>query len=63
MDANNYAKYYDIQSDYFGNFIKEMIKFFETGVIPVAHEQTIDIMALRSTAIQAANTPFEWFEL
>lgn len=63
VDANNFAKYYDIQSDYFGNFIKEMIKFFETGVIPVPHEQTIDIMDLRATAIQAVDKPFEWVEL
>ena len=63
VDQNNNAKYYDIQSDYFGNFIKGMIRFFETGETPVTHEQTIDVMALCSTAIQAAATPFEWIEL
>ena len=63
VDQDNNAKYYDIQSDYFGNFIKAMIRFFETGEAPVSHEQTIDVMAVRSAAIKAADTPFEWIEL
>ena len=63
VDQNNKAKHYEIKSDYFGRFIQGMIKFFETGVAPVSHEQTIDVIALRTAAIQAASTPFEWIEL
>ena len=63
VDQNNNAKYYDIKSDYFGNFIKAMIAFFETGEVPVTQEQTIDVMAVRTVAMQAASTPFEWIEL
>jgi len=40
-----------------------MIQFFETGVAPVSHEQTIDVIAVRTAAIKAADKPFEWIEL
>lgn len=63
VDKNNKAKHYNVASDYFGEFIKSMIKFFETGKAPVSHEQTIDVIAVRSAAIQAADKPFEWVEL
>lgn len=63
VDKDNKAKHYEIKSDYFGRFIKAMIAFFETGVAPVTHEQTIDVIAVRTAAIKAAETPFEWIEL
>lgn len=63
VNQANQAKHYEIQSDYFGRFIQAMIAFFETGVAPVSHEQTIDVIAVRTAAIQAAKTPFEWIEL
>ena len=63
VDKDNKAKHYEIKSDYFGRFIQGMIKFFETGVVPVTHEQTIDVIALRTAAIKAVATPFEWIEL
>lgn len=59
----NLAKHYEINSDFFGNFIKGMVEFFETGVAPVTHEQTIDVIAVRTAAIEAASTPFQWIEL
>lgn len=63
VDQDNKAKHYEIKSDYFGRFIKGMIEFFETGVAPVTHEQTIDVIAVRTAAIEAASTPFTWIEL
>ncbi len=63
VDEANSAKHYEIKSDYFGRFIKAMIQFFETGVAPVSHEQTIDVIAVRTAAIKAADKPFEWIEL
>jgi len=63
VDKNNAAKHYEIKSDYFGNFINGMVKFFETGVAPVSHEQTIDVIAIRTAAIKACETPFEWIAL
>lgn len=60
VDEENAAKRYEIRSDYFGRFIDSMIRFFETGIVPVPHEQTIDVIAVRAAAIRAAETPFEW---
>jgi len=34
----------------------KMIAFFETGVAPVTHEQTIDVIAVRTAAVKAAET-------
>ena len=63
VDVANKAKHYEIKSDYFGLFIRAMIQFFETEKVPVTHEQTIDVIAVRTAAIQACETPFEWIEL
>lgn len=63
VDEANKAKCYAIQSDFFGRFIKAMIQFFETAKAPVTHEQTIDVIAVRTAAIKACDTPFEWIEL
>ena len=63
VDEANKAKCYGIQSDFFGRFIKAMIQFFETAKAPVSHEQTIDVIAVRTAAIKACETPFEWVEL
>ncbi len=54
------SKTIEIKSDFFGLFIKEMISFFNTGSIPVPHEQTLAVMAIRATGLKAINTPFEW---
>ena len=63
VDADNRANRYEIASDFFGLFIKAMVKFFDTGVVPVSHEQTIDVIAARTAAIEACKTPFEWIAL
>lgn len=60
---NNKAVHHEIKSDFFGLFIQAMIRFFETGEAPVTHAQTIDVMAIRATAIAACNTPFVWVDL
>ena len=40
-----------------------MVEFFKTGVVPVPHEQTIDVIAAREAAIKAVETPFQWVEV
>ncbi len=57
------ANRYEIKSDFFALFIKAMLRFFDTGEVPVSHEQTVDVMAVRTAAIEACNTPFEWVTL
>ena len=63
VDAENKAIQYQIKSKFFGLFVDAMIRFFETGVAPVSHEQTIDVMAIRSAVIGACSTPYIWFDL
>ena len=63
VDEENMASRYEIKSDFFALFIKAMLRFFDTGEVPVSHEQTVDVMAVRTAAIEACNTPFEWVTL
>lgn len=63
VDRDNQAKIVKIESDYFGNFIQSMVRFFQTGEIPVSHEQTVDVIAVREAVIRAAETPFQWVSL
>lgn len=60
---NNKAVQYPIQSDFFGLFIKGMVRFFETGEIPVPAENTIDVIAIREAGLKAMEKPFEWVEI
>ena len=53
----------EIKTGYFDNFVKEMVKFFETGEIPVPHEQTIEVIAIREAGIKAMLTPYEWVNI
>ncbi|MBQ4087069.1 MAG: hypothetical protein IJC78_02335 [Clostridia bacterium] len=63
VDEKNRGKKYPIQSDFFGLFIKGMVRFFETGEIPVPAENTIDVIAIREAGLKAMKTPFEWVEI
>lgn len=62
-DENNKAQIYPIRSDFFALFIDAMIEFFDTGVIPVPKEQTIDVIAVRTAGEKAFKTPFTWVEI
>ena len=63
INHKNEANVVQIESDYFGNFIQAMIRFFDTKEVPVPHAETVRVMAIRETAIQAAKTPFEWLQV
>jgi len=60
INENNEAKVLSVESDYFGNFIKAMIRFFDTAEEPVPHAETIRVMAIREAAMKAAGRPYEW---
>ncbi len=49
-----------INSDFFLPFSKKMVEFFRTRNVPVAHEETLWVMAIRDAAMQAQNRPGEW---
>ncbi|MFZ2537689.1 MAG: Gfo/Idh/MocA family oxidoreductase [Oscillospiraceae bacterium] len=52
-----------IESNFFKEFIKELVDFFETGIPKVSSEDTIAIMAIREAGLKAAKTPGEWISL
>ncbi len=63
VDGENKAKHYEIKSAFFDRFIEAMINFFKTGKAPVSHNQTIDVIAVRTAVIKACDTPFVWVKL
>ena len=50
----------NIESDYFHDFIIELVDFYRNGAIKVPHEETISIMAIREAGIKAQEHPGEW---
>lgn len=60
IDETNRATEHIIRSKYFEKFVDAVIEFFDTGVVPVTHEQTIDVIAIREAGIKAMKTPFSW---
>lgn len=60
---DNKADVHEIKSDYFSLFIDAMIEFFDTGIIPVPKEQTIDVIAVRAAGVKAFETPFTWINI
>ncbi len=62
-DEQNNEVHYTLSSPYFKNFVKAMIKFFDTGKAPVNPEETIDIVAICSAGKKALENPFVWIEI
>ncbi len=52
-----------IQSNFFNTFIRQLVDFFETGVVKVEHEETITIMAVREAGMKAQKCPGEWVKV
>ena len=61
--ANGAHRVIDVKSDFFGNFIKNLIEFYKTGDILVPHDQTLAVMAIREVCISALKSPDTWFEM
>lgn len=53
----------DVESDFFGLFMEELVRFFETGEILVPHEETVRIIAVREAGAKAMERPGEWVEV
>jgi len=70
-DFNIFVRYADPHNtmvtktftDFFNGFAPELIKFFETGVSPVAKEDTIAIAAAYGAAAQAVKQPGVWLAI
>ena len=50
----------DINSEFFLNLIAEIIKFFETGVLPFDTKQTLEVMRFRTALLNAEKAPEKW---
>ena len=57
---NGETAFSEVTSDFFGHCIKNMLKFFETGIVPVPHENTIEVIAIREAGIKAVQNPYSW---
>ena len=53
----------EITSPFFDNFIKAMLKFFETGVPFVNESQTISVIEIIEAINKAKETPFTWVNI
>ncbi|MBQ4160553.1 MAG: hypothetical protein IJD83_06435 [Clostridia bacterium] len=62
-DEKNNMQIHPIRSDYFMRFIESLIAFFDTGIAPVTHRQTVNVIATINAGHKAAQTPFEWVEV
>ena len=50
-------------TDYFANFIKDLIGFFRTGEEKVAHAETIAIMGILESGRKALDDPEHWYDV
>lgn len=62
-DAENMCTEYPLNSNYFNLFIENLVEFFDTGVVQVPHEQTVDVIAVREAGLKAFENPFTWVEV
>lgn len=53
----------EIKSDYFANCINSMVNFFNTGDIPVSHEQTIGVISIIEGIYKALEAPGTWINI
>ncbi|RKN84900.1 Gfo/Idh/MocA family protein [Paenibacillus ginsengarvi] len=51
------------ESDFFGSFIADLVRFFESGEPAVDPAETIAIMTIIEHGIRAAAVPYQWIEL
>lgn len=63
MDNGEARAWKKIESDYFKILIHEILKFYETGVLPFDVSETLEIAKIREKALVASNTPDTWIEI
>ena len=50
-------------SDYFPNFVRELVDFFRTGTIKAPLEETLAVAAIREAALAGKDNPGVWIDL
>lgn len=51
------------KSDFFKDFLRALVKFYQTGEVPVTQAETLRIAAARGAAVEAMKHPGEWIVL
>lgn len=57
------AKYSAVKSPFFMHLIREILRFYESGVLPFDSAQTLEAMRLRDALLRAAEHPGAWIEV
>lgn len=57
---DDHVQHLTIASDFFQAFIAALVQFFRDRKVPVAHAETLRIMALREAGLQAVARPGQW---
>ena len=60
---NNPSKILKAESPFFKNLIADILRFFETGKASFDTNETLEAMAIRETALIAAEAPDAWVEI
>ena len=50
-------------TNYFENFVVELLRFFDTGAAPVNPDDTVNIMGIISAAVRGMNCPGQWLSV
>lgn len=57
------SQFLKIESNFFGAFIENLVRFFDSGIPAVPPQETIAIAAILEYGKKAAETPFQWVNL
>jgi hypothetical protein len=57
------SQFLKIESNFFGAFIENLVRFFDSGAPAVPRQETIAIAAILEYGKKAAETPFQWVDL
>ena len=53
VDRDNVAEIHEIRSNFFRLFIEGLVAYFDTGIIPATHAETVDVIAIREAGLRA----------
>ncbi len=56
-------EYKPLESDFFGNLLADILKFFETGVEPFDGQETLNVIAIRDALMKSVDVPDTWVEI
>ncbi len=48
---------------FFDSFLEQLVDFFRTGDVKVAHEETVAVIEIRTKALEAMKTPYTWLTI